>query len=89
MRPPPFRSVLGLIRPAKFYDFRHGLELDEANDPILTYPRAALRLIASVIDRDAPPPTALGEIMRALLLADSKIASDPAFWRMRQLQRAN
>lgn len=82
-------TVLGLIRPAKFYDLRHGLELGEPNDPIATYPRTALRLIASVIDREAPPPSDLGEIIRDLLAADPNIASDPAFWRMRQLQRPN
>ncbi|MDK2770358.1 MAG: SIR2 family protein [Sphingomonas sp.] len=81
--------VLGLIRPAKFYDLRHGLELDEASDPIATYPRASLRLIASVVDRESPPPTDLGVVMRDLLAADPGIASEPAFWRMRQLQRPN
>src|SRR3546814_10824065 len=40
-------TVLGLIRPAKFYDLRHWLELGEPNDPISTYPRTALRLIRS------------------------------------------
>jgi len=48
-----------------------------------------LRLIASVIDRDAPPPSDVGEIIRALLLAEPKIASEPAFWRIRQMQKPN
>ncbi|GGB68982.1 SIR2 family protein [Blastomonas aquatica] len=82
-------TVLGLIRPTKFYDLRNGLELCESNAPIATYPRTALRLIASVIDREAPPPSDLGDIVRDLLAADPTIASDPAFWRMRQLQRPN
>lgn len=82
-------AILGLVRPAKFYDIRHGIELDEANDPILSYPRATLRLIASVIDRDAPPPSDVGEIIRALLRAEPKIASEPAFWRIRQMQKPN
>src|SRR3546814_15743632 len=80
---------LGRIRPAKFDDRRQGLGLVEPNDPIWTYPRTAWRLIAFVIDREGPPPSDLGEIIRDLLATDPNIASDPAFWRMRQLQRPN
>lgn len=46
-------------------------------------------LISSIVDRSAPPPRDLGEVIEKLISADPNIASEPAFWRLRQMQRVD
>nr|WP_237684442.1 SIR2 family protein [Pseudaminobacter soli] len=81
--------ILGLVRPIGRYELRFALGLDEVDDLIARYPRAALRLIVSMLDRDAPPPSDITEVIQALLDANPTIAAEPAFWRLRLMQRPN
>jgi hypothetical protein len=48
-----------------------------------------LRLIVAVVDRAAQPPSDVAKVIQALLEADPSIAAEPAFWRLRLMQRPN
>jgi|GEM_PF-1265759 len=81
--------VLDLACPIQRYEIRFGLGLGEDdNDCISQYPRTSLIFIAGILDRSAPPPDDLGEVIDRLLQADPEIGSEPAFWRIRQMLRA-
>lgn len=80
-------TVLGLVRPIARYEIRFGLGLDRESKLITKYPRSALKLIAAVLDLDAPPPSDVNETIQALLDADPGVATEPAFWRLKLLQR--
>lgn len=83
-------QVLALIRPIHRYDIGYGLGFDEdaeGNSPLTRYPRAALSFIAAVLDKAAPPPTDLAEIMDRLVEGDPRLATEPAFWRLRRMDR--
>jgi hypothetical protein len=67
----------------------HSLELDDEGGLIHRLPRAVLRLIVAVVDRGAQPPSDISEVIQALLEADPSIAAEPAFWRLRLMQRPN
>jgi hypothetical protein len=82
-------AVLGLVRPIVRHELRYGLGLDDDGGLIHQFPRAVLRLIVAVVDRAAQPPSDVPEMIRALLEADASIAAEPAFWRLRLMQRPN
>jgi hypothetical protein len=82
-------AVLGLVRPIVRHELRYGLGLDDDDGLIHRFPRAVLRLIVAVVDRAAQPPSDVSEMIRALLEADASIAAEPAFWRLRLMQRPN
>lgn len=80
--------VLDLICPIQRYEIRFGLGLSsDGDDLIALYPRAALTLISGILDRASPPPSDLAEVINSLLATDGQIASEPAFWRIRQMLR--
>ena len=81
--------VLDLIRPIQRYEVCYGLGLDDEEDFLALQPRASLLLISSILDRSAPPPQDLGEVLDRLLTADTEVAAEPAFWRLRQMCRTN
>lgn len=81
--------VLGLIRPIKRHELGYGLGLSDEEDLLQRYPRATLKLVVSILDRNAPPPSDISEVIRKLIGADPAIAAQPAFWRLRQMQRPN
>jgi SIR2-like domain len=85
----PFDAVLGLVRPIVRPELSHSLELDDEGGLIHRLPRAVLRLIVAVVDRGAQPPSDISEVIQALLEADPSIAAEPAFWRLRLMQRPN
>jgi hypothetical protein len=82
-------AVLGLVRPIVRPELSHSLELDDEGGLIHRLPRAVLRLIVAVVDRGAQPPSDISEVIQALLEADPSIAAEPAFWRLRLMQRPN
>ena len=82
-------QILDLVRPIQRYELRYGLGLDDERDYIRRYPRSALKLISALLDRTARPPSDLADVASQLLDADPLIASDPSFWRLRQMLRAN
>jgi len=82
-------QILDLVRPIQRYELRNGLGLDDERDLISRYPRSALRLISALLDRTARPPSDLADVAARLLEADPLIASEPAFWRLRQMRRAD
>jgi len=67
----------------------YGLGLDHEAGLIHRFPRAVLCLIVAVVDRAAQPPSDVAEVIQALLEADPSIAAEPAFWRLRLMQRPN
>lgn len=78
--------VLGLVRPAEQMDLRLGLGLDEGN-LLGRFPHAVLRLITAILDSEGPAPYDLEDTIQALLAAEPTIVGEPAFWRLRLLQR--
>ncbi len=82
--------VLDLVCPIQRYEIGFDLSLDEDdNDLISRYPRTTLSFVAGILDRSAPPPSDLGQVIDSLLQADPEIGSEPAFWRIRQMLRAD
>jgi len=82
--------VLDLVCPIPRYEIGFGLGLDEHdNDFIGQFPRTVLVFVAGILDRSAPPPSDLGEVIDRLSHADPEIGSEPAFWRIRQMLRAD
>ncbi|MBC9033012.1 SIR2 family protein [Sphingomonas sp. JC676] len=81
--------VLDLVCPIQRHELCYGLGLEGDEDLLTEQPRASLLLIGSILDRSAPPPRDLGEVIERLLEAAPDIASEPAFWRLRQMQRAD
>jgi hypothetical protein len=82
-------AVLGLVRPIVRHELSYGLGLDHEAGLIHRFPRAVLCLIVAVVDRAAQPPSDVAEVIQALLEADPSIAAEPAFWRLRLMQRPN
>lgn len=82
-------TVLDLVCPIQRQELGYGLGLEDDEDFLTTFPRASLTLISSIIDRAAAPPRDLGTVIEKLLATDPDIASEPAFWRLRQMQRAD
>jgi hypothetical protein len=82
--------VLDLVCPIQRYEIRFGLGLDEEdNDFITHFPRTTLVFLAGILDRAASPPSDLAQVIENLLQADPEIGSEPAFWRIRQMLRAD
>ncbi|MER8905208.1 SIR2 family protein [Mesorhizobium sp. M0772] len=82
-------TILDLVCPIQRYDLRYGFGLEDEEDLLAQQPRASLLLISSILDRSAPPPRDIDEVIERLLAADPDIASEPAFWRLRQMRRAD
>jgi NAD-dependent SIR2 family protein deacetylase len=81
--------VLGLVRPIVRHELRYSLGLDDEWGLIHRFPGAMLRLITGIVDRAAQPPSDVSAVIQALLEAKPSIAADPAFWRLRLMQRPN
>ncbi|WP_197279296.1 SIR2 family protein [Novosphingobium sp. AAP1] len=82
-------QILDLVRPIQRYELSYDLDLDGGRDLISRYPRSVLKLISALLDRKARPPSDLADVVSRLLEADPLIGSDPSFWRLRQMLRAD
>lgn len=79
--------ILGLVRPIVCHELRYRFGFYDEGGLIRQFPRAVLQLIVAVVDREAQPPSDISQVVRALLDADPDIATEPAFWRLRLMQR--
>ena len=81
--------VLDLVCPIQRYELSFGLGLDDDENHLELHPQACLMLLSSILDRSSPPPRDLAETLDRILSADANLAAEPAFWRLRQMCRAD
>jgi hypothetical protein len=81
--------VLDSVCPIQRYELSFGLGLDNDENHLELHPQACLMLLSSILDRSSPPPRDLAETLDRILSADANLAAEPAFWRLRQMCRAD
>ena len=83
--PEAVATILELTVPIRIRSIAYALDLD--HDVMRAHPHAALRLLVGLLDVSTPAPDDLVEGLAVLTAADSTIATEPGYWRLRQLAR--